>query len=114
MGYYTASREVQYAGKERERNISNGLAKLDLTMQWLLVGYGHAYWQSVLWTIVLTLLGAWIAGFDTVANQMNLFERLLFSFDRFVPILRLSEDNYKNDRSRLATTSTFIRFWDLS
>lgn len=97
MGYDSAARSVAYAGKERARAQATGLRWLNLTMQWLLLGYGHAYWLSVTWVVVLTAIGASLIGTDPMGKTMNWLERILFSFDRLLPFVKLDSTNYASE-----------------
>lgn len=90
IGY--ASKDRQLVASCHEFDISKCIA---LSMSKVLVGYGYHIWLAILWSVMFVYLGASIYRRTPEARKSEMPYGFVYSFDQFLPLIRLSENNYE-------------------
>ncbi|HRB14790.1 MAG TPA: hypothetical protein PK224_03280 [Nitrospira sp.] len=109
-GYVEKANDVLFESRNREYYVAEGLQKVSLWLEWVLIGYGYRIYLSFFWAIGLILVGAtilWISR-QGVAKQIPFarypfgyliygLDLIFFSFDMLLPIIKLREQHYSID-----------------
>lgn len=98
---------VGFAKKERERELACsgrpfGVLSLDcllLMFSRTVIGYGYHYWQTVVFVIAFVVLGTLAFQFVPTEDKRGLKYGFAYSFDTFIPLIRLRELHYEIDIS---------------
>ena len=100
VGYTDLAVGILYDGRERDRR------ETDLSeMKWwflsvlkIMIGYGYGwrYFIAVIWLIGLTAIGVVALGFSEDGKQWGLLERVWYSADMVIPVIRLREKHYRS------------------
>jgi hypothetical protein len=97
-GDETAAISVEYAAKERQRIAAckkhNITSCALLSTSKALIGYGYFIQRSLLWSTGFILLGAWVFRHTPEAKAAQMPIGLTYSFDMFIPLIKLRESNY--------------------
>ncbi|VVN47231.1 hypothetical protein [Pseudomonas fluorescens] len=97
---------VEYAARERQRLVACKNHDITscavLTASKVLIGYGYFIQWSLLWSVAFVLLGAWIFRNTPESKSANMPIGITYSFDMFIPLIRLRESNYKIEIKGLA------------
>ena len=97
-GYKTKAKDVLFTGKERERGKARGLNWLNLTLQYLLIGYGYRFYYTSFWVVALCLSGLFIllATGQRMAEctTFGWVDSIFYSLDMLLPIVKLDESHY--------------------
>jgi hypothetical protein len=102
MGQPGKADEILYAGKEHERSKARSHREIsrwiELSLANYTSGYGYRYYYTMRWIIGLILfifLGAQVYNTTASGNALSWGEKLAFSFDILLPIVKLDESHYK-------------------
>ena len=63
----------------------------------LLIGFGYAMWLPVLWTLGFVTLGAATFRLTSEARQEHMPYGFSYSFDMFLPLIKLRDRHYEID-----------------
>ena len=98
-GQADKAQDVLYQSRNRERRQAQNIFfdKIWLTMLWLVIGYGYRTWYSIVWGIILIAIGAFVYRMTPQGRKNTWLERTAYSFDLFMPIIRLRERHYQVD-----------------
>ena len=88
--------EILYASKEQQRDRAEGLRWFNLTLQWLLIGYGYRIYQAVFWLAGFVAAGAIVHRTSSVGRESDPAESVFFSLDWLTPIVKLDEAHYQD------------------
>jgi len=103
MGHGDEANDILYAGQERARGLAwatsqygswFGLSALKVTIGY---GYGGGYFLSLIWILVLVLVGRWFLIDSDQQNQGGtppLKIGFLYSLDRLLPIIQFDRRHY--------------------
>jgi hypothetical protein len=100
QGNYELAIQIRFAGRDRERHESSGLAYAWLTMLWATIGYGYYPQLALIWVFVFVAVGTITLGNSEQSCRNGLSswaDNIVFSIDTLLPIIRLREQNYKID-----------------
>ncbi len=90
---------VEYSARERQRITACKNQKLSdcsvLSLSKILIGYGYFIQWSLLWSAGFVLLGAWAFRHTPEAKRANMSIGITYSFDMFIPLIKLRESNYE-------------------
>jgi hypothetical protein len=93
-GYKYKANDILFEGKRRERRETSWLNWLNLTLQYISVGFGYHYRFTIVCFFSLILIGAlvlWATGQGLANNMPYGFS---YSLDMLLPIIRLDESHY--------------------
>lgn len=92
-GYPVSANEVRLAKLNHWRDSPRTatLTKVNLWLQYVLIGYGYRNWLAVLWFVGLVGLGAWVCGRSPAGREMRRSERFWYSVDIAVPVFDLDK-----------------------
>ncbi|WP_250486270.1 hypothetical protein [Caballeronia sp. GaOx3] len=98
---------VGFAKKERERELActgSRFAKLTmdcvvLTFSWKVIGYGYDYWRTAVFVLAFVVLGSIAFRYVPKKDRRGLRFGFAYSFDMFIPLIRLRELHYRIDIS---------------
>lgn len=91
-GYPEKADAILFAARDHYRDSPNTslLTKINLWVQWGLIGYGYYNWLALVWFLGLVGLGTWACGQSAFGRRMRLFQRYWYSFDMALPIINLN------------------------
>jgi hypothetical protein len=106
LGHSEKANSILYASRERERDAAwhtglkwkwLGLSILNWTIGY---GYGARYFRSLIWVVILLLIGIVIIGTVETGTMesASLLDKFGFSLDKLIPVIELN-DKYKLDFS---------------
>lgn len=115
-GYSKKAKDILFEGKKREQEEAFGswLNWFNLALQRTFVGYGYRYLRTFGWFIGLVLLGAsilWVNEQSIIAD--NWLDRIFYSLDKLLPIVKLSEIHYLINREPSGFTKYYFYFHTL-
>ena len=94
-GHGDKASDILYASRQRSWGNSSGFQRISLTLQDLFIGYGYRLERTFYWLLFFVALGAVVL---TFAGQgpapRKLQDRLSYSLDLLLPIVRLREAHY--------------------
>lgn len=79
-----------------------------LWMSWATIGYGYRLWLSVGWTIFFVIAGAMVFRKTEAAYQNSMPYGLAYSFETFIPFIKLRERHSKIEASGKARYYFYI------
>ncbi len=95
---------IRYASREKERadaakapKVSDKLKYIGLTMLKASVGYGHYPLRSLIWVVLLVIVGALVFRTTPAAVEKNAGWGIIYSFDMLLPIIKLNEKHMEID-----------------
>jgi hypothetical protein len=66
-------------------------------LKWAVIGYGYRVWLAMLWLTMFLIAGTVAYGGTTEGAEQPLKERMAFSLDLLLPIIKLREKHYSAD-----------------
>jgi hypothetical protein len=100
-GDLEAATAVGIAGKNRERRQAchNGpvLNCIFLWLSYATIGYGYVLYRSILWSLFFIATGALVFRQTQEARDSHMPFGLAYSFDTFIPLIKLRDLHYKID-----------------
>jgi hypothetical protein len=111
-GEQDAASSVGFAARDRERSDAcNNYELLNciyLTFSKFAIGYGYEMYWAVIWSGLFVVVGAGIFQETTESKIYKMPFGLAYSFDIFIPIIKLREKHYKIDIEGRARYYFFI------
>jgi len=97
LGHKDTAKDILYAGKEREREVSPFPERIELWFQRAFIGYGYRIYYSLFWVVGFILLGAIVLRISHQGLDNKMPYGIAFSFDMLLPVIKLREYHYKVD-----------------
>jgi len=94
-GQKSKADDVLFAGKERERLLTDGPQWLGLTLLSYTTGYGYHYFYSLGWIALLVFVGVAFLERYGETDRHNI--RFVYSLDMLLPIIKLRDLHYSID-----------------
>ena len=109
FGYFESARRVRIASKNRElATSSDNLRKFNLGTQWLFIEYGYGYWRVAMWMLIFCAIGVRVLRKANHPPGASVVARWFYSFDRLIPVVKLSESHFKPELTGGAKYYFFI------
>ncbi len=100
------------AGKNVERrqacHSSQWSACIFLWISWAIIGYGYSLWCAAAWSAAFIIIGALVFRRTEEAYRNRMPFGLAYSFDTFIPLIKLRERHYKIEISGRARYYFYI------
>jgi len=94
LGEPEKAKEVRFAARDREREISGIWGWIGLTVLRESIGYGYYLHYSVYWTIGFVLAGVIVLRLSGEGPRNHMPYGLIYSFDMLLPLVKLRESDY--------------------
>jgi hypothetical protein len=94
------AREIRFAGRDRERQESSGWHQVWLSMLYASIGYGFRLERALYWVLAFVFVGTMTLRNSEQSWRNGLgswSDKIVFSIDTLLPIIRLREKNYRVD-----------------
>ena len=98
-GHRMKSDEILYAGRERERKSTHGLAWVWMTLLKEVIGYGYKIWLALVWAVLAVVVGMDVLVLNGILwpNQIGVKgipEEFAYSLDILLPGVQLAKHHF--------------------
>ncbi|MDR5746434.1 hypothetical protein QCE73_25000 [Caballeronia sp. LZ029] len=101
IGQSGAARQLGIAAKEGQRKHACASGKVSQCLfLWIMrvtIGYGYSLWLAGVWSCAFVIIGAVVFRNTPEAKQRNMPYGLAYSFDTFIPLIKLRDMHYDID-----------------